>query len=193
MKAMEIMQQKVKNVHNLKLIALFSVFTIFLFGGWQSKNIKALNEEQYELLNDAFKLESVLFDKTTISKGWALNINRDWLSEEVVGCLSPNEENRENVIKELTDTDFIFTLRRYILNQTDPYIIEQKRLKPGTIKLIKNDRKGTVTKISAPFIFEDKALVYFQSPTSETIYYFKKAEDDKWEMVCNFIIFAVFT
>lgn len=193
MKAMETMQQKVKNVHSRKLIILFLVFNIFLFGGWQSKSVKTLNDDQYQFLNDAFKIETVLFDKTTISKGWVLNINRDWLSEEVVGCLTPYEKERENVIKELTENDFLDNLRSYILGQTDPYIIEQKRLKPGIIKLIKNDRKGTVTKISAPFIHDGKALVYFQSPTSETIYYYKKAENEKWEMVCNFIIYAVFT
>jgi len=185
-------QQKVKNVHNRKLLAVFWVLSIFIFGGWQSKSIKTLNEEQYQLLNEAFKLESVLFNKTTISKGWALKINKSWLSDEVVGCLTPHDKDREIIIKELTDTNLIFNLRSYILGQTEPYIIEQKRLKPGTIKLIKNDRKGTVTKISAPFIFDGKALIYFQSPTSESIYYFKKTEGEKWEMVCNFIIVAVF-
>ena len=44
---METMQQKIKNVHNRKLLAVFWVLSIFLFGGWQSKSIKTLNEEQY--------------------------------------------------------------------------------------------------------------------------------------------------
>jgi len=74
MKAMKTVQQKVKNALKLYLIVSSSLLLFSSFGGVQSKSVKTLNDEQYNVLNDFFKNETFLFYQTSTLKSWGLDI-----------------------------------------------------------------------------------------------------------------------
>ena len=186
---METGQQKVKNVCKNNIYIALILVTIF-FVSWQSKFEPKLNQEQYKIINDAFTNETFLFDKTTTTKSWANLINREWLKEELWFCFG---DNQDKVIEELTDSDFKYNLSSHIQNQTKPLIIEKKHLKAGDINIISKDKWGRIPKISAPFVYEDKALIYYQSPIEEYIIYLKKKTSRDWERICIFHIFFIFT
>lgn len=192
MKVMKTIQQKVKNAPNGKLLKIFMALSIFLFGGWQSKSIRELNEEQYRLLNDFLEREIHLFHQTSTSKSWAKNINSNWLKEETYFCTLENEDDRQRIINELTEIDFQNNFWSHINSQTVTSLIEQKYLKTSGIKLVKKDDKGVIPKISTPFIYNEMALIYYEDPLEESIFYLKKNKSGKWEWICKFTLHVIF-
>lgn len=192
MKAMETGKQKVKNVYNRNTHTVIYLLIIFLFGGWQSKNERKLNEEQYKLLNDFFTSEINLFHQTSTNKNWASNINQNWLNEELYFYIFEDENDKQKIIKELTKKDFRENLRFHINNQTVPSLIEKKFIENSGIKLYKKNNKGIIPKISAPFIFDNKALIYYEDSLEESIFYLKKNESGKWEWICKITLFVIF-
>ncbi|WP_170073202.1 hypothetical protein [Mongoliibacter ruber] len=103
-----------------------------------------------------------------------------------------NENDRKKIVKELMISNFQSNLKSHISNQTIPSQIEELKSKNSGIKLIKKDISGTVPRVSAPFIFEDKALVYFEDPFEESIFYLKKDQSGNWEWICKFTLFIIF-
>lgn len=189
---METGQQKVKNALREKFIIFCLLISITLFGGWQSKSDRKLNDEQYNVLNSLFKRETILFQKTSTNKSWGYYHTEDWLLEKMDLCLLENENDRKKIVKELMNSDFQSNLKSHISNQTIPSQIEELKSKNSGIKLIKKDISGTVPRVSAPFIFEDKALVYFEDPFEESIFYLKKDQSGNWEWICKFTLFIIF-
>jgi len=186
---METGQQKVKNVCKNNIYIALILVTI-LFGSWQSNFEPKLNHEQYKIINDAFTTETFLFDKTTTVKSWINLINKEWLKDELWFCFG---ENQDKIIEELTDLDLKYNLNLHIQNQIKPLIIEKKYLKAGDINIISKDKGERIPKISAPFVYEDKALIYYQSPIEEYIIYLKKKTSGDWERICIFHIFFILT
>ncbi len=186
---METGQQKVKNVCKNNIYIAFILITI-LFCSWQSNLEPKLNQEQYKIINDAFTAETFLFDKTTTVKSWTNMINKEWLKDELWFCFV---ENQDKIIEELTDSDLKYSLNLHIQNQIKPLIIEKKQLKAKNINIISKDKEGRIPKISAPFVYEDKALIYYQSPVEEYIIYLKKKTSGDWERICIFYIFFILT
>ena len=186
---METGQQKVKNVCKNKIYIALILVTI-LFGSWQSNFEPKLNQEQYKIINDAFTTETFLFDKTTTVKSWINLINKEWLKDELWFCFG---ENEDKIIEELTDSDFKYNLSSHIQNQIKPLIIEKEHLNPGVFNLTSKDKNGLVPKISAPFFYENKALIYYHSPIEEYIIYLKKNKSGVWERICIFHIFFILT
>jgi hypothetical protein len=193
MKAMETIQRKVKNALKLCFILSSSLFLFSSFGGLQSKSVKSLNDEQYNVLNDVFKNKTFLFYQTSTLKSWGLDHTSAWFLEKMDLCLINREEEKELLVKELMDSQFQSNLKSHLFSQTVPSILDKNRLKTSGIKLISKDIKGGVSKISAPYIFENKALIYFESPLEESIFYLKKNKSGKWVWVCKFTLITIFS
>lgn len=185
MKAMGTGQQKVKNVHNGKAITVFLVLCMFLFGRWQSKPVQVLNEEQHNVINAILK-EGEIFHMTIFTKGWVYNINRKWLEEAVGGCILDDNYSMENFISNLMDYELQKSLRNFIFFQFEPFLIDENLINSKKIKIVKKDKRGVVPKISAPFIHENAAIVYYQTPSDELIYYLIKNDSDQWQTQCMF-------
>lgn len=193
MKAMETIQQKVKNALKLYLIVCSSLLLFSSFGGVQSKSVKTLNDEQYNVLNDFFKNKTFLFYQTSTLKSWGLDHTSSWFLEKMDLCLTNREEEKELLVKELMDSQFQSNLKSHLFSQTVPITLDKNRLKTSGIKLISKDIVGGVSKISAPYIFENKALIYFESPLEESVFYLKKNKSGKWEWVCKFTLITIFS
>ena len=170
MKAMETIQQKVKNALKLYLIVCSSLLLFSSFGGVQSKSVKTLDDEQYNVLNDFFKNKTFLFYQTSTLKSWGLDHTSSWFLEKMDLCLINGEEEKELLVKELMDSQFQSNLKSHLFSQTVPITLDKNRLKTSGIKLISKDIVGGVSKISAPYIFENKALIYFESPLEESVF-----------------------
>jgi hypothetical protein len=190
---METIQRKVKNALKLCFIVSSSLFLFSSFGGLQSKSVKSLNDEQYNVLNDVFKNKTFLFYQTSTLKSWGLDHTSAWFLEKMDLCLINREEEKELLVKELMDSQFQSNLKSHLFSQTVPSILDKNRLKTSGIKLISKDIKGGVSKISAPYIFENKALIYFESPLEESIFYLKKNKSGKWVWVCKFTLITIFS
>lgn len=193
MKAMETIQQKVKNALKLYLIVCSSLLLFSSFGGVQSKSVKTLDDEQYNVLNDFFKNKTFLFYQTSTLKSWGLDHTSSWFLEKMDLCLINREEEKELLVKELMDSQFQSNLKSHLFSQTVPITLDKNRLKTSGIKLISKDIVGGVSKISAPYIFENKALIYFESPLEESVFYLKKNKSGKWEWVCKFTLITIFS
>jgi hypothetical protein len=193
MKAMETVQQKVKNALKLYLIVCSSLLLFSSFGGVQSKSVKTLDDEQYNVLNDFFKNKTFLFYQTSTLKSWGLDHTSSWFLEKMDLCLLDREEEKELLVKELMDSQFQSNLKSHLFSQTVPITLDKNRLKTSGIKLISKDIVGGVSKISAPYIFENKALIYFESPLEESVFYLKKNKSGKWEWVCKFTLITIFS
>jgi hypothetical protein len=193
MKAMETIQQKVKNALKLYLIVCSSLLLFSSFGGVQSKSVKTLDDEQYNVLNDFFKNKTFLFYQTSTLKSWGLDHTSSWFLEKMDLCLINGEEEKELLVKELMDSQFQSNLKSHLFSQTVPITLDKNRLKTSGIKLISKDIVGGVSKISAPYIFENKALIYFESPLEESVFYLKKNKSGKWEWVCKFTLITIFS
>lgn len=189
---METVPQKVKNVIKRRVKIVTCFMTLLLFGSWQLKNPKSLTDDQYQLLNDIFKRKTQLYYQTATLKSWTFLINKKWLENESVGCSYTDENAKNRIIEDLTEEAFLSKLESYRINQRESSVIKQIRLNPERVKIINNDKSGTAIRISAPLIFEEKGLLYYQSVNSESIYYLKKDQNGKWQIICNFIIYAVF-
>jgi len=107
-------------------------------------------------------------------------------------CLTNREEEKELLVKELMDSQFQFNLKSHLFSQTVPITLDKNRLKTSGIKLMSKGIKGGISKISAPYIFENKALIYFESPLEESVFYLKKNKSGKWEWVCKFTLITIF-
>ena len=193
MKAIETVQQKVKNALKLYLIVSSSLLLFSSFGGVQSKSVKTLDDEQYNVLNDFFKNKTFLFYQTSTLKSWGLDHTSSWFLEKMDLCLINGEEEKELLVKELMDSQFQSNLKSHLFSQTVPITLDKNRLKTSGIKLISKDIVGGVSKISAPYIFENKALIYFESPLEESVFYLKKNKSGKWEWVCKFTLITIFS
>lgn len=193
MKAMETVQQKVKNALKLYLIVCSSLLLFSSFGGVQSKSVKTLDDEQYNVLNDFFKYKTFLFYQTSTLKSWGLDHTSSWFLEKMDLCLLNREEEKELLVKELMDSQFQSNLKSHLFSQTVPITLDKNRLKTSGIKLISKDIEGGVSKISAPYIFENKALIYFESPLEESVFYLKRNKSGKWEWVCKFTLITIFS
>jgi len=189
---MKTVQQKVKNALKLYLIVSSSLLLFSSFGGVQSKSVKTLNDEQYNVLNDFFKNETFLFYQTSTLKSWGLDHTSAWFFEKMDLCLTNREEEKELLVKELMDSQFQFNLKSHLFSQTVPITLDKNRLKTSGIKLMSKGIKGGISKISAPYIFENKALIYFESPLEESVFYLKKNKSGKWEWVCKFTLITIF-
>lgn len=190
---METIQQKVKNALKLYLIVCSSLLLFSSFGGVQSKSVKTLDDEQYNVLNDFFKNKTFLFYQTSTLKSWGLDHTSSWFLEKMDLCLINGEEEKELLVKELMDSQFQSNLKSHLFSQTVPITLDKNRLKTSGIKLISKDIVGGVSKISAPYIFENKALIYFESPLEESVFYLKKNKSGKWEWVCKFTLITIFS
>ncbi len=190
---METIQQKVKNALKLYLIVCSSLLLFSSFGGVQSKSVKTLNDEQYNVLNDFFKNKTFLFYQTSTLKSWGLDHTSSWFLEKMDLCLLNRDEEKELLVKELMDSQFQSNLKSHLFSQTVPITLDKNRLKTSGIKLISKDIVGGVSKISAPYIFENKALIYFESPLEESVFYLKKNKSGKWEWVCKFTLITIFS
>lgn len=184
---METMQQKVKNVPKRKLLAVLLVLGISLFGAWELKSVQVLNDEQHQVINAIFK-EGEIFHKTIFTKGWVYNINREWLEEAIGGCILDDDYSMEYFVSHLTDYELQKSLRNFIFFQFEPFLIDENLINSKKIKIVKKDIRGVIPKISAPFIFKDSAIVYYQTPSDELIYYLKKNDSNQWETQCMFHI-----
>lgn len=193
MKAMETVPQKVKNALKLYLIVSSSLLLFSSFGGAQSKSVKTLNDEQYNVLNDFFKNKTFLFYQTSTLKSWGLDHTSSWFLEKMDLCLLDREEEKELLVKELMDSQFQSNLKSHLFSQTVPITLDKNRLKTSGIKLISKDIVGGVSKISVPYIFENKALIYFESPLEESVFYLNKNKSGKWEWVCKFTLITIFS
>jgi len=193
MKAMETIQRKVKNALKLCFIVSSSLFLFSSFGGLQSKSVKTLNDEQYNVLNDFFKNETFLFYQTSTLKSWGLDHTSAWFFEKMDLCLTNREEEKELLVKELMDSQFQSNLKSHLFSQTVPITLDKNRLKTSGIKLMSKGIKGGISKISAPYIFENKALIYFESPLEESVFYLKKNKSGKWDWVCKFTLITIFS
>lgn len=183
---------KVKSAIKASLIGLICLIFTFFFIGVQADESRTLNQDQYRLLNDFFEKEIYFFHQTSISKSWGLGLNKTLLLEKMDVCLLENEEDKLNIVHELTEDNFVSELNAHLMNQVAPSKLEQKKLKESGIKLLKKDTTGKLTRISAPFIYENKALIYMESPLEESIFYLKKNEWGKWEWVCKFSLFTIY-
>lgn len=192
MKAMVIVPQKVKSVIKYNFTSLIYLILAFLLGGWQTKQPKTLNQDQYGLLNDFFEKEIYFFHQTSISKNWGLDLNQTWLLEKMDVCLIENEEEKLKIVNELIEEKFQSALHSHLLNQTTPSKMEQKKLKESGIKLQKKDTTGKLNKISAPFIYENMALIYIESPLEESVLYLRKNLSGKWEWICKFSLITIY-
>ena len=190
---METIQQKVKNALKWYLIVCSSLLLFSSFGGVQSKSVKTLDDEQYNVLNDFFKNKTFLFYQTSTLKSWGLDHTSSWFLEKMDLCLINGEEEKELLVKELMDSQFQSNLKSHLFSQTVPITLDKNRLKTSGIKLISKDIVGGVSKISAPYIFENKALIYFESPLEESVFYLKKNKSGKWEWVCKFTLITIFS
>ena len=193
MKAMETVPQKVKNALKLYLIVSSSLLLFSSFGGVQSKSVKTLNDEQYNVLNDFFKNKTFLFYQTSTLKSWGLDHTSSWFLEKMDLCLINREEEKDLLVKELMDSQFQSNLKSHLFSQTVPITLDKNRLKTSGIKLMSKGIKGGISKISAPYIFENKALIYFESPLEESVFYLKKNKLGKWEWVCKFTLINIFS
>ena len=190
---METIQQKVKNALKLYLIVCSSLLLFSSFGGVQSKSVKTLDDEQYNVLNDFFKNKTFLFYQTSTLKSWGLDHTSSWFLEKMDLCLLNREEEKELLVKELMDSQFQSNLKSHLFSQTVPITLDKNRLKTSGIKLMSKGIKGGISKISAPYIFENKALIYFESPLEESVFYLKKNKSGKWEWVCKFTLITIFS
>ena len=129
MKAMETIQRKVKNALKLCFIVSSSLFLFSSFGGLQSKSVKTLNDEQYNVLNDFFKNETFLFYQTSTLKSWGLDHTSSWFVEKMDLCLINGEEEKELLVKELMDSQFQSNLKSHLFSQTVPIMLDKNRLK----------------------------------------------------------------
>ena len=189
---MKTVQQKVKNALKLYLIVSSSLLLFSSFGGVQSKSVKTLNDEQYNVLNDFFKNKTFLFYQTSTLKSWGLDHTSSWFLEKMDLCLINKEEEKDLLVKELMDSQFQSNLKSHLFSQTVPITLDKNRLKTSGIKLMSKGIKGGISKISAPYIFENKALIYFESPLEESVFYLKKNKSGKWEWVCKFTLITIF-
>ena len=190
---METVPQKVKNALKLYLIVSSSLLLFSSFGGVQSKSVKTLNDEQYNVLNDFFKNKTFLFYQTSTLKSWGLDHTSSWFLEKMDLCLINREEEKDLLVKELMDSQFQSNLKSHLFSQTVPITLDKNRLKTSGIKLMSKGIKGGISKISAPYIFENKALIYFESPLEESVFYLKKNKLGKWEWVCKFTLINIFS
>lgn len=189
---MVIVLRKVKSVIKYNLTPLIYLILAFPLGDWQTKQIRTLNQDQYDLLNDVFEKEILIFHQTSILKNWGLHFSKLWLLEKMDICLIDNEEEKLKIVNELIEEKFQSALRSHLFDQTSPAKMEQRKLKESGISLQKKDTTGELTKISAPFIYENMALIYIESPLEESILYLRKNLTGNWEWICKFSLITIY-